>query len=137
MLDVGGGEGLLAQFLDEAKFEYCLAEPTVNGISGIALPFAPKSFDIVVSCHVLEHIPIDDRVVFLDNLVNQARKAVVFLNPFEVPKTHVTERLKLLISITGADWAKEHLDAVCQRSRTSRLTPRIGDCVVPSSPMEP
>jgi 2-polyprenyl-3-methyl-5-hydroxy-6-metoxy-1,4-benzoquinol methylase len=55
VLDVGGGHGQLASFLPEAS--YCLAEPSVNGISGADLPFADRSFDYVVSCHVLEQIP--------------------------------------------------------------------------------
>ncbi len=43
VLDVGGGEGQLASFIPQTS--YCLAEPTVNGISGIDLPFPDHSFD--------------------------------------------------------------------------------------------
>jgi SAM-dependent methyltransferase len=108
VLDVGGGQGQLAQFIPEAS--YILAEPTVNGISGMDLPFADKSIDYVVACHVLEHIPSNSRDQFLDHLLSKAKKSLIFLNPFYVEKTFVEERLKLILEITDADWAREHLE---------------------------
>ncbi len=82
----------------------------MNAIPGTQLPFSNHSFDYVVSCHVLEHIPVDERVVFLDQLMLKAKCGVILLNPFHVEGTYVDERLKLLIELTGAQWAKEHLD---------------------------
>lgn len=108
ILDVGGGDGRLASFIPDAS--YCLAEPTLNGISGIALPFRNNAFDYVVSCHVLEHIPADERTLFLDQLLSKAKHGVILLNPFHVEGTFIDERLQLFIDITGAQWAKEHLD---------------------------
>jgi len=107
LLDVGGGSGALAAFLPEAS--YCLAEPLANGISGTNLPFADRSFDFVVSCHVLEHVPPDDRELFLDQLLAKAAVGLILLNPFEVANTLASERLQLVIDVTGADWAREHL----------------------------
>lgn len=115
VLDVGGGHGQLASFIPEAS--YCLAEPTVNGISGTNLPFADRSFDYVVSCHVLEHIPVAERRIFLDQLLAKAKRGVILLNPFFIENTHVEERLKLFIEITGAEWAKEHLDCTLPEVR--------------------
>ena len=108
VLDVGGGMGELASFIPEAS--YCLAEPTVNGISGIDLPFRDHSFDYVVSCHVLEHIPVEERRLFLDQLLSKSKSGLILLNPFHIDGTHVDERLKLVIEVTGAQWAKEHLE---------------------------
>lgn len=108
ILDVGGGDGKLALFLPNSP--YFLAEPSVNGISGTNLPFPDKMFDVVVSCHVLEHIPMTEREIFLDNLISKAKKAVILLNPFEIEGAFVKEKLELMIEITNAQWAKEHLE---------------------------
>lgn len=116
VLDVGGGQGELASFLPDT--EYCLAEPSVNGLSGTDLPFADHSFDFVVACHVLEHVPVESRPGFLDQLLAKRRRGVILLNPFHVEGTHVEERLRLAYEITGAQWAQEHLDCTL---------PHVGD----------
>jgi hypothetical protein len=89
---------------------YCLAEPTVNGISGELLPFDDGAFDYVVACHVLEHIPVESRHQFLEQLLSKSREGLILLNPFHIPGSSEKERLGLVIEITGAQWAKEHLD---------------------------
>lgn len=109
ILDVGGGNGKLAAFIPEAT--YCLAEPAVNGISGTSLPFLDHSFDYVVSCHVLEHIPAKERVSFLDQLLSKARRGIILLNPFHVNDTCAEDRFRLVIKITNEQWAKEHLES--------------------------
>lgn len=118
ILDVGGGQGELASFIPEVS--YCLAEPTVNGISGTNLPFKDQSFDYVVSCHVLEHIPPDSRELFMDQLLSKARRGVILLNPFYVEGTHVENRLALIIEVTGAGWAREHIECNLPRIETIR-----------------
>ncbi|MBK6476410.1 MAG: class I SAM-dependent methyltransferase [Flavobacteriales bacterium] len=90
VLDVGGGSGHLSRFIPNNP--YCLAEPEVNGISGEHLPFEDRSFDLVVSCHVLEHIPAAGRDAFLYSLMSKAKKALI--NPFHSKES--SERLRLL-----------------------------------------
>jgi len=113
VLDVGGGSGALATFIPECS--YCLADPMYNGISGTKLPFPERSFDYVVSCHVLEHIPPKSREEFLDRLLSRAKRGVILLNPFFLENTCTEERLKLFIDVTGSPWAKEHLECSLPR----------------------
>jgi hypothetical protein len=113
ILDIGGGQGELASFIPECS--YCLVEPTINGISGTDLPFPDGSFDYVVSCHVLEHIPMDKRRLFLDQLLSKSLQGVMLLNPFYIEGTYIDERLRLFIEITGAPWAREHLECTLPR----------------------
>lgn len=108
LLDVGGGDGALCLFVPE--FAYALAEPATNGISGISLPFADDSFDVVCACHVLEHVPPPDRHAFLDELCSKARKALILLNPFEVEGSRTDAQMTLLAEITRADWVFEHME---------------------------
>lgn len=110
VLDVGGGEGVFALFIPKA--DYVLVEPSINRLSGTALPFVRKSFDTVISCHVLEHIPPAGRELFLKNLSSVARKYVLLLNPFSYPDISYDEEQKLhqlIIGLADAEWAKEHL----------------------------
>ncbi len=108
VLDIGGGDGMLALFLPDA--DYVLAEPGTNGIAAQALPFAPRSFDVVLACHVLEHIPPEARAAFLETLCRTARRQVVLLNPFRPAVEGGSDAwLELVLAVTGAPWAREHL----------------------------
>lgn len=108
ILDIGGGHGILSQFLPANR--YFLIEPSVNGISGLKLPFPDNSFDAVVTCHVLEHINADDRLLFISELVRVAKRKVLVFNPFKNEELDEQERLQLVLEITKAEWAKEHID---------------------------
>ena len=108
VLDVGGGDGELGLFLPRA--DYVVAEPYVNGLSGLSLPFEPRQFDAVTSCHVLEHVPKNEREAFLDRLLACADKTLLLLGPFHVPRAKQTAALEWLVEITDAPWAHEHLE---------------------------
>lgn len=107
VLDVGGGNGELAAFVSPAR--YFLADPVANGIAAADLPPSIGPFDYVVACHVLEHVDSGARAEFLDALVERAKEAVVLLNPFHIEGAGEQERLRLVIELTNAEWAKEHL----------------------------
>ena len=108
LLDVGGGDGLLCHHLPAAR--YRLAEPGTNGLRGESLQFPEQSVDVVVACHVLEHVPADARFIFLDSLRHISRGHLVLLNPFAVPAGRYEERLQVILELTGAEWAKEHME---------------------------
>ena len=82
----------------------------MNGISGLELPFSDNSFDVVVTCHVLEHIPADDRAAFINELTRVAKQNVLIFNPFKNSELDDQERLLLLLDVTKASWAAEHLE---------------------------
>lgn len=107
ILDVGGGDGALCLFMPNAQ--YVLAEPTINGITGQSDVFPEKSFDIVVACHVLEHIPEVEKDNFLDVLCSLAKNRVILVGPMD--DHGITAQMDSLIyRITFASWAGEHLD---------------------------
>ena len=118
VLDVGGGHGELAAFLPGSP--YLLADPAGNGLDATVLPAGLGPFDYVVSCHVLEHVEPAQRDGFLDALVGRMRGAVVLLNPFHVAGASEQERLRLVIDLTDADWAREHLECSLPHLRDVR-----------------
>ncbi len=108
VLDVGGGDGAMALFIPDSQ--YLLAEPSINGLSGTHLPFPEKFVDAVIACHVLEHIPVEDREHFLGQLCSRARDYVLLLNPFHQEEAKDKKRLELIVELTDAPWAREHLE---------------------------
>ena len=110
VLDLGGGDGMLASFLPGV--DYVLAEPGTNGLSAQGLPFDAGAFDLVLCCHVLEHIPAPERDAFLARLCELAGRELVLLNPFRPDDTDPADGdpwLELVWQITAAPWAAEHL----------------------------
>ena len=59
--------------------------------SGTELPFEDDSFDVVVTCDTLEHIPFEGRGAFLRELRRVASRAVVLAAPHATPGVHSAE----------------------------------------------
>lgn len=59
--------------------------------SGMGLPFADGSWDIVISCDTLEHIPPAGRGAFLAELRRVARRAMILAAPHATPGVRTAE----------------------------------------------
>ncbi|MEI7643660.1 MAG: methyltransferase domain-containing protein [Chloroflexales bacterium] len=105
VLDVGGlavtrrGETILpAQLFLPADNVTVLDMPAcdlpgyVHG-DGRGLDFADCSFDMVVSCDALEHVPAADRPAFWGELLRVARHGVILAAPFGEPEVVAAEAL--------------------------------------------
>lgn len=107
LIDVGGGDGLLALFLP--AHAYCLVDPETNGLTGAELPYEADTFQVAVACHVLEHVSPGDRQSLIGELVRVASQRVLLLGPFrESSRDETLDRL--FWEIMGVDWAADHLN---------------------------
>jgi len=57
------------------------------------LPLPDASYDVVVSCDTLEHVPRERRPAFLDELLRVARQYVVLAAPFDSEDTRLAEQI--------------------------------------------
>ncbi len=103
ILDVGGyfppRDGMLPlpNFLPDDDtlvvdtMEY--AGPNYQQASGTELPFETGSFDVVISCDTLEHIPSASRNDFLTELRRVARRALILIAPHALPGVRQAEHV--------------------------------------------
>ncbi len=90
ILDVGGGDGKLAWFMPQHTRVTILdrkpspEEGKTNYVQGDAvhLPFADKSFDLVISSDMLEHLPVEDRLTAFREMFRVSRRHVILAAPF-------------------------------------------------------
>ncbi len=118
VLDVGGYGSILDDFasidltiLDQIKTKAKIK----NYVRGDALnlPFDNNSFDVVVSCDVLEHITDESRKQFIKELTRVSKDLVILAAPFntEGVRNSETAANNYYKDITGKDhpWLLEHL----------------------------
>lgn len=118
ILEVGGRENHLQKFLPKDKITlldtFDNNEPNYVKGDGRNLPFKNKSFDLVVSTDVLEHILAQDRIKFVGEQLRVAKDGIIISAPFNNPKIEQVEHQanQLFKLITGEDhpWLKEHTD---------------------------
>jgi hypothetical protein len=118
VLDVGGHPGLLATTLQERGFASTTLDTPAFGSgayvcgTGHALPFPDRTFSAVVASDVLEHIPADQRVVFLTELTRATAGWVLVGAPFNTPPVAQAETgiQALSTRATGRPnpWLEEH-----------------------------
>lgn len=97
VLDVGCGAGELMSFLDSKGFEVsgcdvspvCVEQSKQNGHDNVwecdmrelKTFYAEDQFDVVTAQHVIEHIPREDRVEALHDMIDIAEEKVVIVTP--------------------------------------------------------
>ena len=118
VLDVGGSGSILSKFIDVDLTIIDILPNDANRdnyIQGSALimPFADSSFDVVMSCDVLEHIGKDDRPLFLKESARVTKDLMITAAPFNlqgVRKAEISAN-KFYKDMTGEDhrWLFEHL----------------------------
>jgi O-antigen biosynthesis protein len=119
ILDVGGGEGIILNFLTEDRVTV-LDLQDVEGVPGLirgdatALPFEDGTFDYVVSVDVYEHIEPGVRDRYLSELRRTARRGVLLAAPFDSPMVRAAERVanEFHRSVHRQEnvWLKEHAE---------------------------
>jgi hypothetical protein len=73
---------------------------------GTAMTYADGSFDLVISCDTLEHIPPDLRDTFAHELARVARFGVLLICPIDDPRTALAE--KVLYAYIQAELHAKH-----------------------------
>jgi hypothetical protein len=119
ILDVGGGEGIILNFLPEDRvtvLDQTESEEVPGFVKGdaTALPFEDEAYDYVVSVDVYEHIPPEARDRYLSELRRTARKGVLLAAPFDSDMVRGAERaaneFHRSIHLAGNVWLQEHAE---------------------------
>src|SRR5215211_4674644 len=117
ILDVGGGEGMILNFLSEDRVTI-LDQSDAEGVPGFvkgdatALPFEDEAFDFVVSVDVYEHIEPESREKYLSELRRTAQRGVLLAAPFDSAVVRDAERIAQefhrAIHLQDNVWLEEH-----------------------------
>lgn len=117
ILDVGGYPGYMAQAYPDWRITtvdiFPKGHPPYVQALGSALPFADASFDVVMACDVLEHVPPQYRDAFLVELTRVARRLVVLPGPYDtagVAYAEMAVRRLLPASSPAQAWLAEHAE---------------------------
>jgi len=94
VLDVGGGQGTIGEFLDPEEYRLCvldidtetLARAAKSGLEliagdGCCMPFEDSVFDVVISVDSLEHVPDAKKASYCHELKRVAKRYVILHCP--------------------------------------------------------
>jgi hypothetical protein len=107
ILDVGG-EKYLNHFLKMPVITINIKGADIR-YSGVRLPIKNGSFDTVVSCDTLEHIPKVDRKLFVNELVRVCSKGVIICAPLGTPE-HIEAEKAILLDPTIDKQERHYLE---------------------------
>jgi hypothetical protein len=116
VLDVGGLPGRLSEHLPrEVEVVTANVEPPADILmSGASLPLDDRSYGVVTSVDVLEHVPPADRAAFVAELVRVTHRRLVLCCPFGTAQHERSEQelLDWYASLTGERhrWLAEHVE---------------------------
>ena len=122
ILDVGGNSEWMHKFLTEQSINYSLDivdvrksevhNQDVRYMQGDFFKLDLKSYDVVTNTDVLEHIPKEQKIPFIEQCLLLTKKVAIFSAPFEDPSVTIAEKSinKLYKKISGKEqpWLKEH-----------------------------
>jgi len=139
VLDVGGAEGTILNFLDGDEVTI-LDQMPVEGAPGFvqgdatALPFDDASFDYAVSVDTFEHIAPDARERHLSELRRVARRGVLLAGPFAGGGVREAEELahELFRALYGQEhkWLEEHEEhGLPELGHARKFYEELGDSV--------
>lgn len=121
VLDVGGYDGAIRDLLPDTQITILDVQDDKKlkdyvKVDSTKLPFKDGSFDFVVSCDTLEHIPPQLRDEFISEMVRVSRKNVFIGAPFGTVEVENTEESSNAFydGMTKQDyvWLKEHKEYV-------------------------
>ena len=98
VLEIGVGNNVMAPFLNSKGVDTVTLDlegelrPTVTG-SVLNLPFANNTFDVVVCCQVLEHLPFAEFDNCLSELQRVAKNKLILSLPDKTPGISVIVRI--------------------------------------------
>jgi ubiquinone/menaquinone biosynthesis C-methylase UbiE len=87
ILEIGVGDGMVSTYLKKLGYGVTGCDIDENLKPDVVadmrkLPFADQSFDVVMACEVLEHIPFDDFAAALEEMKRVSRKFCIVSVPY-------------------------------------------------------